>query len=58
MNKLFKKQVYINYQKTEHNSIEEAFLFPNKRAIYNFLIFEFLIFCFSKLAKSAFFDPK
>ena len=29
----------------------------NKRAIYKFLIFEFLIFCFSKLVKSANFDP-
>ena len=30
----------------------------NKRAIQKFWIFEFFIFCFSKFAKSAYFDKK
>ena len=30
----------------------------NKRAIYKLGIFQFLIFCSSTLAKSAYFDPK
>ena len=29
----------------------------NKRVIHELWIIEFLIFCFSKLAKSAYFDP-
>ena len=30
----------------------------NKRADHEFFIFELLIFCFSKFAKSDYFDPK